>query len=53
LIEGTIRGTLSLFAKFSKLRDRIQKKRRVSDAKSKPFYSSTSEGKVKNYMPHR
>jgi hypothetical protein len=38
VIEGTIRGTLSFFAKFSKkLRDRIQKRRGVRDAKSKPI----------------
>jgi hypothetical protein len=45
---------LSLFVKsFQKLRDRSQKKRRVSKTKSKPFYSSTSKGKVKSYKPHR
>jgi hypothetical protein len=39
---------VSLFAFFSKNSEiESRKKRRVSDAKSKPFYSSTSEGKVK------
>jgi hypothetical protein len=44
---------LSFFAKFSKLQDRIQRRRRVRDAKSKPFYLSTSEGKVETDKPHR
>jgi hypothetical protein len=47
------RNFVSLCKNFQKHQDRGQKKRRVSNAKSKPFYSSTSKGKVKSYKPHR
>jgi hypothetical protein len=50
-IEGTIRGTLSFFAKFSKkLRDRIQK-RRSKRYSQNPFYFSTSEARWKAKSP--
>jgi hypothetical protein len=47
------RNSVSLCKNFQKLQDRRPKKRRVSNTKSKLFYSSTSKGKVKSYKPHR
>jgi hypothetical protein len=52
-IEGTIWGTLSFFAKISKLRDRIQKREERVMQSQKSLYSWTFEGKVESYKPHR
>jgi hypothetical protein len=53
-IEGTIRGTLSLFAKFSKKNSEIgsRKEWEWERQSQNPFYLSTSEGKVESYKPH-
>jgi hypothetical protein len=47
------RNFVSLCKNFQKLWDRSKKKWRVSNTKSKPFYSSTSKGKVKKLQAPR
>jgi hypothetical protein len=52
-IEGTIRGTLSFFCKFSKNSEKGSRKEEVWERQSQnPLYFPTSEGKVENYKPH-
>jgi hypothetical protein len=53
-IEGTIRGTLSFFAKFSKKNSEIgsRKEEEWVRLSKNSFYFSTSEGKVESYKPH-
>jgi hypothetical protein len=52
-IEGTIWGTLSFFAKFSKNSKMGSIKEEEWEMQSqKPFYSLTSEGMVESHKPH-
>jgi hypothetical protein len=53
-IEGTIWGTLSFFAKFSKNSEIGSRKKEEWERQNQnPFYFSTSGGKVERYKPHR